>query len=99
MRRLLLVQIRERDPLAVCGEIAGRFFDSVLLPTPPFGFATTITVMNTPGKKAGDASRFAAFYLVFRQLVCIALAASGDAPLSCRRAGLLHLESARRSSR
>jgi hypothetical protein len=25
----------------------------VLLPTPPFGFATTITVMNSPGKKAG----------------------------------------------
>ncbi|WMY07388.1 hypothetical protein [Paraburkholderia phenoliruptrix] len=55
--------------------------------------------MNTPGKKAGDASRFAAFYLVFRQLVCIALNALGDAPLSCRRAGLLHLEPARRSSR
>src|SRR5579864_6149208 len=39
-----------------------RLVASVLLPTPPFGFATTITVMNSPGKKAGRASRFAVRY-------------------------------------
>lgn len=34
-----------------------RLVDSVLLPTPPFGFATTITVMYTPGKPRGAGRR------------------------------------------
>ena len=56
MRGLLPVQVGERDPRALRREKPARLVDSVLFPTPPFGFATTITVMNSPKSRAAPAA-------------------------------------------
>ncbi len=45
-RRLLAVDVAEHDGLSASGEIAREIGRSVVLPTPPFGLATTITGMQ-----------------------------------------------------